>query len=573
MQPLLKHRYQVLQVLSDAGGFGKTFLAEDTDTPSRRHCVIKKLKPITNLDDFKFVQERFRREAAILERLGEFSHQIPKLYAYFVDNEEFYLVQELIDGLTLRQKVRQEGIMGEERVKDLLISLLKVLEYVHEQKIIHRDIKPDNVMLRQRDDQPVLIDFGIVKEVMHIGVDGNPTSTVMAGTPGYTSLEQVAGRPVFASDLYSLGATAIFLLTGKNPQQMTDFATGEIQWRQHAPKANPDLAAFLDKSTESLPRDRYQTAGEMLEHLRRVMPGDAQLTPSMVSPHIPPSHLPKSAVPISTNPNQAITEMMPPDTTEEETVVRSAPIRRRPKMNSLFVTVPTIMLLLFTIVGGGSYWLWSAGTNTRTLSPDEANKRGIAATVNGKSISLNEVDRILAQQLKGKQDQLAPHDLYQSRLQILNSLIDQELLFQRAEKEGRLPTESEVTDATNNSEQESVVPLADYQKKLRESGDTDRESVKRRLAIDKLINHETFMVRQPPDREVEEFFVNNRGSSTQTLDAPGVRELITNTLMVRAKNILVQALLETSRNEAKITNYLVERARSTSGFTSRNQND
>lgn len=274
MSVLLKNRYQILQVLSEAGGFGQTFLAEDADTPSRRKCVIKKLRPVADAEDFKFVQERFQREAAILERLGDSCDQIPKLYAYFVENQEFYLVQELIDGLTLKQKLQREGALDENTVRDLLRSLLNVLEYVHAQNIIHRDIKPDNIILRQRDNNPVLIDFGIVKEVLRVGVDGSPTSSVMAGTPGYTASEQAAGRPIYASDLYSLGATAIYLLTGKNPQQMTELATGDIAWQQFAPQIGSNFSAILNKATESHARDRYKTVSEMREDLQRVLRGE-----------------------------------------------------------------------------------------------------------------------------------------------------------------------------------------------------------------------------------------------------------------------------------------------------------
>lgn len=270
MSLLLKNRYQILQVLSEAGGFGQTFLAEDIDTPSRRRCVIKKLRPVADAEDFKFVQERFQREAAILEKLGDSSDQIPKLYAYFVENQEFYLVQELIDGLTLKQKVREQGTLSEEAVKELLRSLLNTLEYVHQQNIIHRDIKPDNIIFRQRDNKPVLIDFGIVKEVLRVGVDGSPTSSVMAGTPGYTALEQAAGRPAYASDLYSLGATAIYLLTGKNPQQMTNLATGDIAWKQFAPQVSSNFATILNRATESHARDRYKTTVEMRESLQDI---------------------------------------------------------------------------------------------------------------------------------------------------------------------------------------------------------------------------------------------------------------------------------------------------------------
>lgn len=278
MSLLLKNRYQVLQVLSEAGGFGQTFLAEDIDTPSRRRCVIKKLKPVADRDEFQFLQERFHREAAILERLGDSSNQIPKLYAYFVENQEFYLVQELINGLTLRQKIQREGTLGENTVKGLLWSLLNVLDYVHRQNIIHRDIKPDNIILRQRDNKPVLIDFGIVKEVLHIGIDGNPTSSVLAGgTPGYMASEQAAGRPVYASDIYSLGATAIYLLTGRNPQQMTNPATGDIAWRQFAPQVSSIFATVLNKAMELHARDRYKTAAEIQEDLQRVFRGESTI--------------------------------------------------------------------------------------------------------------------------------------------------------------------------------------------------------------------------------------------------------------------------------------------------------
>jgi formylglycine-generating enzyme required for sulfatase activity len=288
MSLLLKNRYQVLQILSEAGGFGQTFLAEDTDTPSRRRCVIKKLRPVADAEDFKFKQERFHREAAILERLGDFCDQIPKLYAYFAENQEFYLVQELIDGLTLKQKLQREGALDENTVRGLLWSLLDVLKYVHAQNIIHRDIKPDNIILRQRDNKPVLIDFGIVKEVLRVGVDGSPSSSVsVGGTPGYMASEQAAGRPVFASDLYSLGATAIYLLTGRNPQQMTNLATGDIAWQQFAPQVSTSFATVLNKATESHARDRYKTTAEMREDLQRILRGEPTIFPPPVQEAIP----------------------------------------------------------------------------------------------------------------------------------------------------------------------------------------------------------------------------------------------------------------------------------------------
>jgi serine/threonine-protein kinase len=283
MHQLLKHRYQILRVLSESGGFAQTFLGEITDMPSRRRCVIKKLRTIADPQDSKCAQGRFQREAAVLERLGDASDQIPKLYAYFVEGQDFYLVQEFVEGLTLRQIVQQGAPLGEKTVGELLIALLHVLAYVHEQDVIHRDIKPDNVILRRRDNKPVLIDFGIVKEVVRASGDGNPTHSMVAGTPGYISPEQAVGRPVFASDLYGLGVTAIFLLTGKSPRWLTDPATGRINWRQHVPRVSPAFAAILDKSTEMYARNRYRTAEQMSEDLWKAL----RVNESFIAPQLP----------------------------------------------------------------------------------------------------------------------------------------------------------------------------------------------------------------------------------------------------------------------------------------------
>ena len=271
MQTLLNNRYQVIRTLG-SGGFGETYLAEDTQMPSNRRCVIKQLRPIQNNPQiYQLVQERFQREAAILEDLGGASDQIPALYAYFQSVGQFYVVQEWVEGDTLTAKVRQQGILSESAVREILVTLLPVLEYVHSKRIIHRDIKPDNIILRHRDRQPVLIDFGAVRESMGtvFNSQGNPTSSIVIGTPGYMPSEQAAGRPVYSSDLYSLGLTAIYLLTGKQPQELeTDPRTGEIIWHRHALSVSPTLAAVIDRAIAYHPRERYATAREMLEALQ-----------------------------------------------------------------------------------------------------------------------------------------------------------------------------------------------------------------------------------------------------------------------------------------------------------------
>ncbi|MBE9233362.1 YARHG domain-containing protein [Cuspidothrix issatschenkoi LEGE 03284] len=268
---LLNNRYQVLRVLG-SGGFGKTFLAEDTQMPSGKRCVIKQLIPVINNPQlYQLIQERFQKEAVVLEELGDHNPQIPRLYAYFSEGGEFYLVQEYIEGQTLREKLQQQGLFNEVTVKEILINILEILEYVHGKGIVHRDIKPENIILRSSDNKPVLIDFGAVKVTMNteMSPSGNSSQSIVIGTPGFMPMEQIAGRPLFASDLYSLGLTVICLLTGKIPQDLpTDPSMGNILWRHFVPYLNVNFGDILDKAISYNPRDRYLNAREMLTALQ-----------------------------------------------------------------------------------------------------------------------------------------------------------------------------------------------------------------------------------------------------------------------------------------------------------------
>ncbi len=292
MMTTLNGRYQVIQVLGH-GGFGETFLAEDTYLPSRRRCVIKQLKVMSNpqtnqAGQQKFQQERFGREAATLEKLGEGSDQIPKLFAYFAENEQFYLIQEWIQGPTLTDVVTAQETISEVDVKNILVSLLSVLAYVHSGGIIHRDIKPDNIILRNLNSQPVLIDFGAVKETVAtvINAQGKSDRSIVVGTPGFMAPEQAAGRPIYASDLYSLGLTAIYMLTGKHPQQLElDSETGEILWHKYATNVSRELTNVIDRAIKYHPRDRYTTAQKMLEAIQAInVPAPSTLATIAVTP-------------------------------------------------------------------------------------------------------------------------------------------------------------------------------------------------------------------------------------------------------------------------------------------------
>ncbi|NJK36052.1 MAG: serine/threonine protein kinase [Oscillatoriales cyanobacterium SM2_2_1] len=266
MIAVLDNRYRVVRTLG-SGGFGDTFLAEDTKMPSGRRCVIKQLKLVTGQPQmYQLLQERFRREAAVLEALGEGHDQIPKLYAHFAEGDRFYLVQEWIDGQTLTEYVRDRGCLGEAETVALLRQILTVLVYVHGKGIIHRDIKPDNILRRSPHGTLVLIDFGAVKETLSSTVDqGTVKSSIVIGTPGFMPSEQATGRPMFASDLYSVGMTAIFMLTGRLPHELsTDPQSGEVRWQ--AP-VSPALRAVVQQAVQFHPRDRFDSAQSMLRAL------------------------------------------------------------------------------------------------------------------------------------------------------------------------------------------------------------------------------------------------------------------------------------------------------------------
>lgn len=348
---LLNNRYRVIKILGE-GGFGRTYLAEDRHLPSHRRCVIKQLKPYTSDPEIEqLIRDRFAREAALLESLGEHHDQIPSLYAYFWEQGEYFLVQEWIQGMTISDWLYRQGPMSEAMVTQLLISILGVLDYVHSHRIVHRDIKPDNIMIRQSDRQPMLIDFGIVKESVTstLGTDGQLVHTMAVGTPGFMSSDQAAGRPVYSSDLYSLALTAIYMLTGKLPQQFSlDPNTGKIIWQQ-AVSIHPRLAQVLDIAIEYHPRDRFKTARDMLEAL------DPQTVPcvpiSVPAQAVPPS----SAVQIPSGPTHQLARSVPsaPLTSQSEIPGgRSHPSRSPAILMGLGVVSTGITLALLGLAIG-----------------------------------------------------------------------------------------------------------------------------------------------------------------------------------------------------------------------------
>ncbi len=277
---LLKERYRALKIIGQ-GGFGKTFFAFDADKPSHPPCVIKQfLSQRQGINQAQKAAKLFAQEALQLEKLGKHD-QIPELFAYFQQSGQHYLVQEFVDGDNLSAELAQEGAFKETQIRQLLNSLLRVLQFVHSNQVIHRDIKPENIIRRRRDGQLVLVDFGAAKFATGMTVIKQGT---VIGTPQYVAPEQAQGKALFASDLYSLGVTCLHLLTQVDPFDLLAETGNGWVWRDYV--ANPlgdNLGEILDKMVQKNGNKRYQSALEVLQDLNPgvVFPAIAPLNPQL----------------------------------------------------------------------------------------------------------------------------------------------------------------------------------------------------------------------------------------------------------------------------------------------------
>ncbi|MGH2412146.1 MAG: protein kinase domain-containing protein [Microcystaceae cyanobacterium] len=265
----LQNRYRLLKLIGQ-GGFGRTFLASDESLPSQPRCVIKQLFVRGAVAHPQKLTERFEQEALRLEELGKHS-QIPELLNFFEQDGQQYLVQELIAGQNLEQELAESGAFSEGQICQLLREILSVLQFVHDHQVIHRDIKPANIIRRHcrtvssGEEQLVLVDFGAAKLATDIYLER--TGTII-GSAEYIAPEQIKGRAIFASDLYSLGVTCIHLLTQISPFDLFDSRENVWVWRDYLlTPVSESLGRILDNLLHSATKRRYQTASEVLQDL------------------------------------------------------------------------------------------------------------------------------------------------------------------------------------------------------------------------------------------------------------------------------------------------------------------
>lgn len=273
---VVDNRYQIIRHLGQ-GGFGRTYLAKDLNQ-SQQQCVLKEFAPqVEEQQDLEKAKELFEREASVLKKLQH--PQIPRFHASLqvqLSNKEFFfLVQDYVEGENcwdlLESRTNQGQTFSEEEVVKLLQQMLPILSYIHRVNVVHRDISPDNIILRHSDKLPVLIDFGGVKQLpaskgfWFTQLGGIRT---ILGKKGYAPEEQLRqGKAFPSSDLYSLAVTALVLLTGQEPQKLYDSYQGNWRWGEQI-KVSPKLEAVLKRMVEYKPSDRYQKADDVIKDLQ-----------------------------------------------------------------------------------------------------------------------------------------------------------------------------------------------------------------------------------------------------------------------------------------------------------------
>lgn len=457
---VIASRYHVLKTLAQ-GSFGTTFLARDTYLTDYPKCVIKQLQPDSNDPKFLEIARRlFEQEASILGNLGNHP-RIPKLLSYFESGQDFFLVQEFIDGISIAQELSSDKRWPEAKVKAFLVECLEILKYVHDLGVIHRDIKPDNLIRRLSDQAVFLLDFGAVKQINR-GQSQVVETTIAVGTPGYMPDEQIRGKPHISSDIYALGTIGIYGLTGVRPVEFERSEEDEILWQNEA-DVSPEMADILRKMVRRDYRKRYQSVTEVLADLDQVpdvvgsmtlaaakteaMPPSGKLEKEYDPAELPSTIYQPQTTVTADNPtnqvtNQATNIQAPPVQPEKGT----APIYETSGTNAksrklLQVLVPSTVLVG---AGIGGFLLWGPKTLSQTAAHldqlhgqakySECIDLGETAMTQ-QSEAVNQLLNPLSKCYLGQAKQLAEETKFGEAVQLLTKVSDQSTYhFQATQK-------------------------------------------------------------------------------------------------------------------------------------------
>jgi serine/threonine protein kinase len=281
---ILQQRYRIIKSIG-AGDFGHTYLATD-QSRFNEQCAIKELWMSARAHSrLSKAREFFQQEAALLYQLQH--PQIPRFWATFEERDRMFLVQDFVQGNTyadlLAERLTYDQTFTEAEVWRFLLQILPVLGYLHSQGVVHQDISPDNIILRDNDLLPVLIEFGVIKQLANrLQSEQTTLSPVHMGKPGYAPIEQVGSGYAYPnSDLYALAMTALVLLTGRPAPELLDGDQINWSWRNGV-SISDGLANVLGKMLSYQPLDRYQSAVEVFQSLQSL-----SIPPSPIK-HLPP---------------------------------------------------------------------------------------------------------------------------------------------------------------------------------------------------------------------------------------------------------------------------------------------
>jgi eukaryotic-like serine/threonine-protein kinase len=268
---VLRGKYEI-QKLLHSGGMGYIYLAKDKNLFDRL-CVLKQVRERIQSDEHR---KKLEEEALRMSRLNH--PNIAMIFDHFIESGFYFLVEERISGKTLSEVFRERQChLTEDEVVNWAVSICDVIAYIHHEGIIHRDISPDNIMLTD-DGNIRFIDFGTLRELRNI--DAGHTAGM--GKHGYTPPEQWQGKAEPGSDIFALGATIYYLLTGFLPLS-TSYRTGQSPQeedfyprfppiRTHNPQVSPNLEAVLEKALELDIHRRFASAIEMQRMLSSLRP-------------------------------------------------------------------------------------------------------------------------------------------------------------------------------------------------------------------------------------------------------------------------------------------------------------
>ena len=465
-------RYRLRQQLGH-GGFGKTYLAEDINR-FNEPCVLKEFAP--QVDDpgtLKKAEQLFEREAGVLYQLQH--AQIPRfrelLRVEFEGRSRLFLVQDYVKGQNYQELLEQRQQRGETfseaDILQLLRHVLPVLGYIHQKGVIHRDISPDNLMRRDEDQLPVLIDFGGVKQAAISVISGlgqekanQPQANVtIVGKQGYAPYEQMAAGDVEPhNDFYALAATALVLLTGQSPQYLLD-ANSPGHWQTQL-SLLPRLARVLRKMLSIYPSDRYTSAQAILSSL---FPNASSQPDSGVLGYAGPNPAYKSTAPLASSPSPSHQTPTPtlavapgfpspaphvsPAPLPPKPIPQPSPLSHTPPSITTIPAptkssrrrIPPILLAFLIVLGVGTASAW-VGSNIPRWVMEWNSQRDESDSHSGNGDELEPSSQFSAAEQRRKADLRAKRDRLQISDKFLVQLTDVSFYEQYPQQKGRALT-------------------------------------------------------------------------------------------------------------------------------------